>query len=385
MSSIESVRRLVILGTRGVPAAHGGFETFAEALALYLVARGWCVTVYCQGEGDGVIVEDHWQGIHRVRIPTSAPGPRGTMQFDWRAISHVLKTPPAPVLTLGYNTAFFNARLKRANRRQIINMDGLEWQRDKWGLLPKLWLWLNERYAARCADVLIADHPEIRRHLLTRAPPEKIVMIPYGADAVASADPALLAPFGVAPDGYGLVIARLEPENSLREIVAGWSARRRGRTLLVVGGHDPQGNAFHRALQELASDEVKFAGAIYTPAVVQALRKYAALYLHGHRVGGTNPSLVEALAAGTPVLAHDNRFNRWVADDAARYFTDADSLSGCLNALLVDDASRMALRHAGRRRHAEAFQWETVLAAYESLLLGPVISTGSRAGMTDPE
>jgi glycosyltransferase involved in cell wall biosynthesis len=135
----------------------------------------------------------------------------------------------------------------------------------------------------------------------------------------------------------------------------------------VLGNYEA-GNAYHRAVKAAASTEVVFAGAIYDKTIVQALRFHCTAYVHGHRVGGTNPSLVEALGAGNAVIAHDNRFTRWVAGDGAVYFTDADSFSRCLDELLANPVALTNLRLQARTRFNEVFTWPYVLEQYEALL-----------------
>ena len=358
---------IAILGTRGIPACHGGFETFAERLALHLVDRGWLVTVYCQDERDGEVLESEYQGVRLVSIPEQRAGAAGTVFFDWKSTQRAAREPGL-VLTLGYNTAAFTTWYRIRHRSSVINMDGLEWQRGKWGRGARIWLRLNEWFACRLADHLVADHPEIARYLSTVAPRSKITMIPYGADAVTDADPRRVEELGLAPRGYALVVARPEPENSLLEIVSAFSKRPRGVQLVVLGKYRPDENEYQRRVLEAASDEVVFPGAIYDRTTVAALRYFARAYIHGHTVGGTNPALVEALAAGCPVLAHDNRFNRWVAGPEAAYFGNEFSCSAAIDVLL-DDANRLhQMSDASRARHAAAFTWERVLGQYEALL-----------------
>ena len=357
---------LRILGTRGVPAAHGGFETFAEQLALYLVQRGWRVVVYCQDDGDGAITEDTWCGIERVRIPVALGGAKGTVWFDWLATRHAARHPDL-CLTLGYNTATFCALLRLRGVPNLINMDGIEWSRAKWGAVAKTWFWLNERAGCWLGNHLVADHPEIAAHLATRVRAGKIDTIAYGAPSIVDAPTGPVTDLGLAPGRFLTVIARPEPENSLLEIVQGFSRRRRGITLVVLGRYDPA-VPYHRAVRAAASDEVRFAGAIYDTTIVQALRFHSLAYVHGHQVGGTNPSLVEALGAGNAVFAHDNRFNRWVAGDAARYFAGADAFAGLLDGVLADPAALERMRAASRERFGSAFTWEHILAQYEALL-----------------
>jgi glycosyltransferase involved in cell wall biosynthesis len=363
------MKSVFILGTRGIPAQHGGFETFAEHLALYLLGHGWRATVYCQEDGDGAVHEDEWQRVRRIHIPVSHAGAIGTMQFDWASVTHLLREPePGLALTLGYNTALFCARLRVRGIPNLINMDGLEWKRDKWSFPARAWLWLNERAGCLLGNHLIADHPEIENHLATRVRREKITMIPYGADSVTEADAGLLQRYGLEPDRFAVVIARPEPENSILEIVRAFSARRRGMTLAVLGRYSEQ-VPFQAEVMRSASAEVKFLGAIYEQDAVAALRYYSRAYVHGHRVGGTNPSLVEALGAGCPVLAHDNPFNRWVAGADAWYFNDESACAGMFDRIAEASPDKLnSMRESSRRRHREVFTWESVLAQYESVL-----------------
>ena len=363
-----SNKNLYILGVRGVPAAHGGFETFAEKLALYLSWKGWQVTVYCQDEGAGIVSESNWNGIRRIHIPVSHEGAVGTVIFDWKATRHAL-SQEGLFLTLGSNTAIFNLMQRVKGQTNVINMDGIEWRRDKWGVIAKTWFWLNERAGCWIGNHLVADHPKIKDHLATRVRADKITMIPYGGDEVLSADVDLLAGYGVEPGRFSVIIARPEPENSFLEMVRAFSITRRNHTLVVLGNFTPESNAFHRQVMDAASDEVIFPGAIYEAPVVQALRFYSRFYLHGHRVGGTNPSLVEALGAGCAVIAHDNHFNRWVAGSEAAYFKDEAECAQLFDRLLVDDAVVERMRAASRVVFNERFTWDQVLREYEELLL----------------
>ena len=359
---------LRILGTRGVPAAHGGFETFAEKLALHLVAQGWRVVVYCQDDGTGPIIEDHWQGVERVRIPVDMGGPKGTIWFDWRATLHAARHADL-CLTLGYNTAVFCALLRGKGIPNLINMDGIEWSRAKWGPLAKTWFWLNERAGCWLGNHLVADHPQIDVHLRTRVRAGKITMIPYGADDVTTASAEPVTALGLQPGSFLTVIARPEPENSLLEVVAGYSVRPRGRPLVVMGRYD-DGNDYHRAVRSAASAEVRFVGAIYNKVVVQALRFHSLAYVHGHQVGGTNPSLVEALGAGNAIIAHDNRFNRWVSEGGAVYFSNTDSFAARVDEFLNDPGMNKLndLRHHAQERFQAVFTWPAILHQYEELL-----------------
>lgn len=358
---------LRILGCRGIPAAHGGFETFAEKLALHLVARGWRVVVYCQELGHAPIVRDRWHGVERVRVPCGADTNLATLRFDWQCIADACRHRDAVCLTLGYNTALFCLRLKAAGVVNLINMDGIEWRRAKWGPFARAWFWLNDWAGCLIGDHLIADHPEIEAHLRTRPTRRRITTIPYGAEPIAGAPTDALGALGLQPQRYLTLVARPEPENSILEAVRGFSCRARGVALVVLGDYH-ESRRYHRAIARAASDEVRFLGAVYDPAMRGALRSHCIAYVHGHQVGGTNPSLVEALGAGNAVIAHDNRFNRWVAEDAALYFRDGFEFDRVVSRLLADAAERERMRERSRARFAAAFRWDVALDAYEQLL-----------------
>ncbi|MHB0992536.1 MAG: DUF1972 domain-containing protein [Burkholderiales bacterium] len=360
-------KQIMILGTRGVPAAHGGFETFAEHLALYLVKQNWDVTVYCQEDGAGPIFEDNWQGVRRIRIPVAATGAKSTIIFDWKSTVHASKQEGL-VLTLGYNTAVFCALYRLSGHKNLINMDGIEWHRQKWGAIAKAWFWMNDWAGCWLGNHLIADHPAIKQHLATRVNGNKITTIPYGADSVESAELSLITQYELEPGRYAILIARAEPENSILEVVRAWSRRSRGMTLVILGKYDP-GHAYQRAVKTAASNEIRFIGAVYDKATVAALRFYAQLYIHGHQVGGTNPSLVESLGAGNAVLAHDNIFNRWVAGDGAKYFGSEEECAAALDLLLDNQNEIHLLKQASKTRFLQEFTWGKILKEYEDLLL----------------
>jgi glycosyltransferase involved in cell wall biosynthesis len=356
-----------VLGTRGIPNQYGGFEAFAERLAPWLAARGWDVTVHCQAEGGRAWRESSWRGVRLLHVPVGSTGARGSIVFDWKSARHAVREGGV-VLSLGYNTAVFFVLHRLAGRRHVVNLDGMEWKRAKWSAPVRAWFYVNAWLAGWLASALIADHPAIAAVFAARPGMGPLTMIPYGADAIAGVDATPLDGLGVRPNRFGLVIARSEPENSILEIVSAWTAAPRGMPLLVLGAYDFERHPYHRRVRAAAGPEVRFPGAIYDRAVVDALRAHARLYVHGHTVGGTNPSLVEALGAGSPTLAHDNAFTRWVAGDGARYFRGVDDCAIEMTRLLDADEERAALSSAARARHAEAFDWEVVLPRYEALL-----------------
>jgi glycosyltransferase involved in cell wall biosynthesis len=360
------MRSLRILGTRGIPASHGGFETFAERLALHLLECNWRVVVFCQINGTGPITIDTWNGVESVLIPISPDGPRGTILFDWRATCHALKHRDL-CLTLGYNTALFSTLLRLRAIRNISNMDGIEWRRAKWGKISKTWFWINDWLGCWLGNHLIADNPHIQTHLATRVSKHKITTIPYGADAVEKAPTDILKTMGLTSGSYLISIARPEPENLTLEIVQSYSSCRLDMPLVVLGNFDPE-NRYHNAVKYCAGTNVLFVGAIYDKPMINSLRFHSAAYIHGYQVGGTNPSLVEAMGAGNAVIAHDNRFNRWVAGNGAMYFKDANGLSECLRHIVQQPQCLVKFGQQARQRFEQNLTWPQVLEKYESLL-----------------
>lgn len=363
-----------ILGTRGVPAAHGGFETFAEALALYLTNLGHRVTVYCQSDIVNPVKEDYWRGIRRVHLHGGG-GPMGTMRFDMAAVRESLKSSGVPLI-LGYNTAIFSMFYVLKGRKTIMNMDGIAWKREKWSRPQKLWLMLNEFLGARLSTHLVADHPEIARHIQRHTSPEKISTIAYGAEELPDTqEPSLdehqlLASLGVESGNYMIVIARPEPENSVLEIVEAFCSVRRPQKLIVLGRYSPRSNLYHQHVLAAAAagENAIFPGAIFDKKIVNTLRRFSAAYLHGHKVGGTNPSLVEALAAGSAVIARSTVFNSWVAGPGAEYFESTAQLGQIISDLFSDPQKLMTMRAASRIRFHEEFRHEKILHAYTELL-----------------
>ena len=358
-----------ILGTRGVPGAHGGFESWAEDLSLYLAERGWTATVYCQEHGRGGDREEDWHGVRLIQMPVPLRGTLGACIFDLRSTLHALREDGL-VLVFGYHTAILSLLYRMKGITTLLNMDGMEWQRRKYALPERAWLWINEWIGTVISDHLIADHPAVARRLKLRRSWRDISMIPYGSRSVERAEAALLDRFGLVPGQYALLMARPEPENSVLEVVRAFSGSRRPVPLVVVGKYS-EDHPYQRAVREAASQDVRFVGPVYERGVVDALRFHARLYIHGHTVGGTNPALVEALGAGTPVLAHDNRFNRAVMGSAGAYFADETKCGRCLNDLLTEENSAVLLEmsRAGRARHTEAFRLEERLRQYEQMLL----------------
>lgn len=360
---------LWIIGTRGIPASHGGFETFAEKFAVHMHSKGWQVKVFCQHDGSGETNITDWNGIECVNIYSRWKGPLGTLSFDFKSILYAAKSRQGIALVLGYNSAIFNCILRLAGLRVAINMDGFEWKRNKWSWPYKCWFYINERLGAIFANHLVLDHPEIEDYFSKIWPRRPMTMIPYGGERLDYAEKKVLDSYSLEEYSYYLLIARPEPENSILDIVRAYISSDSQFPLVVLGNYH-EDNRYHQKVLKAAENSkgIRFLSAIYDENITYVLRYFCRAYLHGHTVGGTNPSLVEALAAGSPVIAHNNRFNRWVAGDDMRYFDSIEQASEIFSNLSHKEVSQM--RTAANKIWQHRFTWQDVLQQYEMLITG---------------
>lgn len=368
-NSPPATLRIAILGARGIPASYGGFETFAEQLATRLAARGHQVTVYAEG-GEHPVADTVYQGV-RVRTRRRPRwGAASVLAYDCACLWDARRGYDL-VYMLGYGAAWACWWPRVFGVPVWINVDGLEWARSKWGRVARIYLRLMEWVSSWAATRVIADAQAIAdrfRHLYPRRAPCEFIA--YGADVIdeSSIGTEVLSKWGVEPYRYLLVVARPEPENHIREIIEGY-LQYRGEWPLVVVGDISGATSYQRQLLKMGSPRIRFVGGVYDARLLQGLRIYAAAYLHGHSVGGTNPSLLEALACGNWVIAHDNPFNREVARDAAGYFRTSEQLAACLE----DWGHREPEERRERAEHARQvvqlfYDWEQITDAYESLM-----------------
>jgi glycosyltransferase involved in cell wall biosynthesis len=359
--------RIGILGTQGIPARYGGFETFAEELATrWAEDEAFEITVVCPGPRR----PDQPESLGRIRlvyVPEPRLGPFTNVAFDLRCLwdhRHSFDI----LYMLGFGAAFACALPRLWGTRVWINMDGLEWKRSKWGPLTRGYVRIMERISTWSANRLIADAEAIRQYFFeTYGRGLACTFIPYGAHPLDPATyPAGLLPDGLESGGYHLVVARLEPENQVLEIVEGYLRSAAVHPLVVVGGiQNP--NGYVQRLLALASDRVRFLGGVYDKPRLAALRCHARSYFHGHTVGGTNPSLLEAISAGRPIIAHDNPFNREVAGDLATFFDSSEAIRRILDGETFLPESMTSYRKACETHMEAKYTWPDVTEAYKRL------------------
>lgn len=358
--------RIAILGSRGIPGRYGGFETFAEELSVRLAEAGYEVTVFCEGtRGD---CPERYRGVKLLYVSGPSGGGVAQLIYDVRCLWKARRAFDI-VYMLGYGASPFCFIPRVWGRRLWINLDGLEWKRRKWNWPARQYLKWAESVATKTASRLIADARGIEEYIRAKyrehAP---ISHIPYGAKLLTREEPVYLHRLGVKSGFYYLVVARLEPENNIDMIVRAHGRLGSPLPLLVVGDVGKKSTYVQRLLRQRTS-RVVFLGGIYDPKMLSELRAHCAAYIHGHSVGGTNPSLLEAMGAGNVILAHDNCFNREVCGSGALYFTDEDQLLEALWQCGASPELAKELSSAGLERAKTEYAWTDVAAAYQKLLV----------------
>jgi glycosyltransferase involved in cell wall biosynthesis len=353
--------KLAILGTRGVPARYGGFETFAAELGRRLVQRGHEVTVYCR-EHDTA----QWAGIRRIELPAAGGKYFETVSHSALSALDALGRGYDAVLVCNAANAFVLPLLRAAKIPVAINVDGIERRRRKWNLVGKAVYAAGESLSVVFANRIVAD-AEVIAEYYRETFGARPVMIPYGSEFPEEPDSDVLARLGLTAEGYVLYVSRFEPENNPLEVLQAYRKLKTDVPLVMLG-EARYDKSLGDALHEQAVGNIVLAGAVYG-ADYRTLQRHARLYIQATEVGGTHPALIEAMASGGCVLAHDTPENREVGGDAVGYFTlrPTETLSAELAHWLADPPLRERMRARARERAAALYSWETVTSAYETL------------------
>lgn len=358
--------KIAILGTRGIPNSYGGFEQFAEYLSVGLVKLGHSVTVYNvhfheydQPEFRGVI-------IRKIYSPEKQIGAAANFVYDYLCMKDALKQNFDIIYEAGYHSNAPSYYLLKENSPIVItNMDGIEWKRSKWNYFTRQLIKKLEKIAVRKSDYLVSDNSAIQEYYKKEFNAESFC-VAYGADIVEHFDEELLASYNVTANNYFLLIARLEPENNIEMILDGYVLSADVRLFLVIGNTDTK---YGRFLQtKYRNTNIHFLGAVYKKEILDSLRYYCTLYFHGHSVGGTNPSLLEAMASQALIASHDNKFNKSVLNNNTLYFVkDKDVASIICNVNSLGDDKRQIFIENNKAQIINNYSWKSIIFQYDSL------------------
>ncbi|MDX2377454.1 DUF1972 domain-containing protein [Microbacterium sp. LRZ72] len=356
---------IAMIGTRGVPAAYGGFETAIEEVGRRLVDRGHSVTVYTRGAETR---QPTYLGMDLVHLPALRQKQLETLSHTGLSAFHaVTHHKPDAAFVFNAANAPFLPILRARGIPIALHMDGLEWKRSKWGARGKAYYRWAEEFGVRQADALIADAPGIADYYDHQfgVPTE---LIRYGAPILGQMPVEGIRALDLEPRGYHLVVARFEPENHVLEIVEGYR-RSNARLPLVVVGSAPYAAEYTQKVREAAGEDprIRFLGGVYDQPLLDALYAHSYTYVHGHSVGGTNPSLLRAMGAGAPVVAYDVTFNREVLNDNGWFFADPRDVTALLTSVEHDRDRAGQVGIANTERASEVFRWDLVADDYEAL------------------
>lgn len=384
------MKDIFIIGSKGIPAGYGGFETFVEQLTRYKKSREISYHVACMGEESR---EYEYQDCHCFQLKVPKIGPAKAVWYDLFAFfyclnylkKHPSKDPIVYVLAcrIGPFTGFLKRLLKKRGGRLFVNPDGHEWMRAKWNKAIRAYWKFSEKLMVKHADLLICDSKNMEQYIkdtYQKYTPET-TFIAYGADVKKSTlsdqDEALLkwyAKWNLKPQEYYLIVGRFVPENNYETMIREFMQADTDKKLAIISNVEE--NPFYQKLKEttgfISDRRIVFCQTVYEEELLKKIRENACGYLHGHEVGGTNPSLLEALASTEVNLLLDVGFNREVGEDAALYWTKE---TGNLAALIektaaFDKEERNAYSRKAKNRILTAYSKEQIAETYEKTFLG---------------
>ncbi len=364
--------KLAILGSRGYPSTYSGFETLVRKLAPYLVEQGHDVTVYTRRTG-GLTLRWRTEVIDGVKCVTT-PGwdskTASTLSFGFTSSLHAAVRKFDAVLVLNVANGFYLPLIKLRGTRVPVNVDGIEWERDKWSGLGKKIFRAGAGMTARFADEIICDANAIVDYWKTTFDRDG-VFIPYGGDIVTDRPTHRIEELGLTSHGYGLAVARLVPENNIDMLLDAIEELPASVPFVIVGSANYD-SPIEQRIEALVANRpsLKWLGHISDQELLTDLWFHSGAYVHGHSVGGTNPSLLQALGAGAVVAAFDTPYNREVIGYASKgqFFGDPSELADLVTKLLSFGEQRTLLAAKSRERIAGKYAWADVLHAYEKAM-----------------
>jgi len=358
--------KIAIFGSRGIPHTYGGAEAFLGELAPRLAERGHEVVVYCRRSMFKVRPKTY-RGVRLIYLPNLETKVLGTPTHTMMCVLDMMFRGVDAALVVNIVNGFHCAIPRLFGKKIAINVDGMDWKRDKWGALAKKYFYWNAQWVGKiCGKGVVTDAYEMRRIYLEEFGTPS-ACIAYGANIERSKNPEVVREYGLEPFGYYLIASRMVPENNADVIVEAFEKVKSPRMLAIAGGTNYK-SAFLEKLKQTKDPRVKFLGHVDNVEHVKELHCNAYAYLHGHSMGGTNPSLLKALGYGNCVVALRTPFNEEVVRDFGIYFErDADDLARMLQELEEHPGMAEEYRQKAPERIREAYTWEKITEQYEEL------------------
>jgi glycosyltransferase involved in cell wall biosynthesis len=356
--------KIAILGTRGIPANYGGFETFAEQLGTRLAARGHAITVYGR-KHYSVTSEPTYKGVNLVVLSTIRHKYFDTVIHTLLSILHATPRRYDAILICNAANSVFSFIPRLFGTSTLVNVDGLERKRKKWNWIGRQYYLISEWLSTFLPTAIVTDARVIQDYYATRYRKES-EMIAYGAEVARRADPEKLLKFDLSPNRYALYVSRLEPENNAHLVIEAYGRVKTDMPLVIVGGA-PYADEYIARLKSVKDPRVKFLGFVFGEDY-RALQQNAYCYIHATEVGGTHPALIEAMGAGNCTFTLATPENVEVIGDAGLSYKSAEELSLYLQRVIDDPAIIAEYRHRAMNRVNERYNWERITDRYEELL-----------------
>lgn len=371
--------KIAIIGSRGIPSKYGGFETFTEQISIELAKKGYKVFVSCEYLSKEDMV-NNYKGVNLFYFPIKSPQ-RGIFrilyEFMYDAYSLFwASTRTDVVYMLGYSASFFFFIPKLFGKQLLVNPDGLEWKRSKFSGTIKILLKFCEKLMIFWTKDIIADSKAIKRYLDDRYG-IKSHYIAYGVSEpqVVEWDSKYLPDLfdnRICPGKYWLVVARLEPENNIEMIIKGYLKSKTEKPLVIIGDFSSKSykSTINKLIEQDKDNNIIFLGSVYNKRFLNMIRYNCFVYIHGHSVGGTNPSLLEAMIMKNMILAHDNEFNIEVCSDSAIYFINEKDLANKMDNINQGILNFTKYKNGVFDRAKKDYSWEKIYSEYDLYLGG---------------
>lgn len=354
--------KFAILGTRGIPNHYGGFEQFAENLSKQMALMGHEVIVYNPSYHPFKEKSINNVSIVTKYCPENILKGAAHFIYDYYCLKDAVKREVDVALMCGYGTSAPALSLvKKGKTKVIINMDGFEWKRAKYNVFTKLFLKWFEKLAIKYSDKIVADHPVIQKYFHDKNNISP-VYIPYGAVIPSAFNENILSKYNLEKDNYFLIIARDEPENQIEVIISSWNRSGTSSKLCIVTNRPRLSRKYSHF------KNIKFIKDLYDYSELSSLRHFSLACIHGHTVGGTNPSLLEAMAAQSFIIAHDNIFHRSILFENALFFNDDSSLIQLFQGLNNFISQKDTFINGNLENIQKNYRWKSVAETYVKIL-----------------